>query len=470
MKPVLFKRRLKMPLFCLPCLFALLLAGCGPAGRGDAAGPDPRAGPNLVVFFAADGAARRTARAVARTTGGDLFDIGGKKPLPDLLGYDTFFVGGSLEGGRIARPLADFLARTDFMDGRVIPFWIGRKDAARPAEGRDLNGEFEKILRGGRFLRGGGFRLDRWWTGAGEIDGMVKAWAAAPLAELELRRAAGGDRAEDMTKLFSAAYGERLGPAYFGDGEWSFDMDGVRWQYAQGRFLPREYAGRAPEFRPVFLYRYAPEPSGGSGPPNPWQRAAGQVLSRRLDSGSYGDRPYSNRGAARSPFYENLWQARTREEAFSQQRWITFLGWSVQVHRGIAAPLDRAQARIAALAETDPEIQGWIKNLHSITGWNWRNIAGSENRSFHAYGAAVDLLMKAQPGMETYWRWTAARGIDWRSVPAEKRQNPPAAVIRIFEEQGFIWGGRWSWYDTMHFEYHPELLILGTGRRSAAAI
>ncbi|MDP3291618.1 MAG: M15 family metallopeptidase, partial [Sulfuricurvum sp.] len=23
---------------------------------------------------------------------------------------------------------------------------------------------------------------------------------------------------------------------------------------------------------------------------------------------------------------------------------------------------------------------------------------------------------------------------------------------------GFIWGGRWYHYDTMHFEYRPELL------------
>jgi hypothetical protein len=38
-------------------------------------------------------------------------------------------------------------------------------------------------------------------------------------------------------------------------------------------------------------------------------------------------------------------------------------------------------------------------------------------------------------------------------------------VIRAFEEQGFIWGGRWARYDTMHFEYHPELLILGTSNR-----
>jgi hypothetical protein len=120
-------------------------------------------------------------------------------------------------------------------------------------------------------------------------------------------------------------------------------------------------------------------------------------------------------------------------------------------------PLARAEARIREIAVGDPEIQGWIKNLTSVTGWNWRNIAGSENRSFHAYGAAVDLLLKSQTGLETYRQWTAAKGIDWRTVPTGSRQNPPAPVIRAFEEQGFIWGGKWSRYDTMHFEYHPEL-------------
>jgi hypothetical protein len=268
-----------------------------------------------------------------------------------------------------------------------------------------------------------------------------------------------------MVKLFSAVYRERIGPAVFENGDWTFEMDGVRWYYAQGRFLPQEYADRPQEFRPLFLYRYALEPSGSSDGVNPWQQLADEVLSRRFYAGSYGTLRYSTPGAARSPFYENLWQTRSREDAFSRQHWITFLGRQVQIHQDITAPLNRAEARILALAETDPEIPEWIKNLQSITGWNWRNIAGSENRSFHAYGVAVDLLMKAQADMETYWQWTAAKGIDWRSVPAEKRQNPPAAVIRIFEEQGFIWGGRWSRYDTMHFEYHPELLILGTGRK-----
>ena len=32
------------------------------------------------------------------------------------------------------------------------------------------------------------------------------------------------------------------------------------------------------------------------------------------------------------------------------------------------------------------------------------------------------------------------------------------AIARIFETHGFIWGGAWYHYDTMHFEYRPELL------------
>jgi hypothetical protein len=457
------KQILQTSLFCSFCFLAFLVAGCGLLARRTAKSPDERAGPNLVIFYAEDRYARRTARAIAQTTGGDLFDVGGKKPLPDLLDYDTFFVGGSLADGRIAAPLADFLARTDFIDGRVIPFWISGA-AADAAPAGDLNVEFESRVRDGRFLRGGGFRFSGWvWTR--DIREMAGVWAAAPLAELGLRRAAGGDYAEDMAKLFSLVYRERLGPVVFENGDWSFTIDGARWYYARGRFLPEEDAARPEDFRPQFLYRYFLEPSDDPEVLNPWQPLADQVLSRRSSAGSYGSRLLANFGTARSPLYETIWQARSREEAYEHQQWIDFLGRQVRIHQDIAAPLNRVEARILLLAKDDPEIQEWLKSLQSITGWNWRNIAGSESRSFHAYGAAVDLLMKAQPGMETYWQWTAAKGVDWRSVPAENRQSPPAPVIRTFEEQGFIWGGRWSRYDTMHFEYHPELLIFGTGRR-----
>ena len=46
---------------------------------------------------------------------------------------------------------------------------------------------------------------------------------------------------------------------------------------------------------------------------------------------------------------------------------------------------------------------------------------------------------------------------DWR--PARARNLIPHAVVEIFERHGFIWGGKWFHYDTMHFEYRPELLL-----------
>jgi|GEM_PF-645494 len=31
--------------------------------------------------------------------------------------------------------------------------------------------------------------------------------------------------------------------------------------------------------------------------------------------------------------------------------------------------------------------------------------------------------------------------------------------FKVFEKHGFIWGGRWKHYDTMHFEYRPEFFV-----------
>ena len=33
----------------------------------------------------------------------------------------------------------------------------------------------------------------------------------------------------------------------------------------------------------------------------------------------------------------------------------------------------------------------------------------------------------------------------------------PAAIVSAFEAEHFVWGGRWNRYDTMHFEWRPEL-------------
>jgi len=36
----------------------------------------------------------------------------------------------------------------------------------------------------------------------------------------------------------------------------------------------------------------------------------------------------------------------------------------------------------------------------------------------------------------------------------------PAAIAEVFERFGFIWGAKWYHFDTMHFEYRPDLIAL----------
>jgi hypothetical protein len=92
----------------------------------------------------------------------------------------------------------------------------------------------------------------------------------------------------------------------------------------------------------------------------------------------------------------------------------------------------------------------FVKYLVPTGGtYNCRRIAGSRARSMHAYGAAIDISTK----FADYWRWDST---DW--TQPRWRNRIPIEIVRIFEKQGFIWGGYWYHFDTMHFEYRPELL------------
>ncbi|HPX27614.1 MAG TPA: M15 family metallopeptidase, partial [Treponemataceae bacterium] len=44
-------------------------------------------------------------------------------------------------------------------------------------------------------------------------------------------------------------------------------------------------------------------------------------------------------------------------------------------------------------------------------------------------------------------------------TPLKLRWIPPEKVISIFEEEGFVWGGKWIIWDNMHFEYRPDILL-----------
>lgn len=78
--------------------------------------------------------------------------------------------------------------------------------------------------------------------------------------------------------------------------------------------------------------------------------------------------------------------------------------------------------------------------------YKYRNIANTNRLSTHSYAIAIDINVDKS----SYWLWDKEK---------EYKNQIPIEIIRIFEKYGFIWGGRWYHYDTMHFEYRPELLI-----------
>lgn len=80
-----------------------------------------------------------------------------------------------------------------------------------------------------------------------------------------------------------------------------------------------------------------------------------------------------------------------------------------------------------------------------------RHIRGTKRLSAHAFAIAIDVAVKKSD----YWRW---RKPD-RHGHYAYRNRIPFEIVQIFERNGFIWGGKWYRFDTMHFEYRPELVL-----------
>jgi hypothetical protein len=258
------------------------------------------------------------------------------------------------------------------------------------------------------------------------------------------------DRAFRVMQALATAYPDRIGKAELRDGDWAVPVMGEWFYYAQGRLLPEELRDKAPEYDPQPFYNYAPELPA-------WKEPEPQETEWLRN---FAQRRRENPPKRSQHFYDALWRAHTRNESYERVKTIRFLNRNVLVHYAIMEELALVEERILEEAKTDPQVQQWINKLDTLAGWNWRDIADTQSRSFHAYGVALDLLPASQGGLETYWLWTARNIPEWWAVPYEKRLHPPQGVIKAFESCGFIWGGKWLFFDTMHFEYRPEILIL----------
>jgi hypothetical protein len=119
----------------------------------------------------------------------------------------------------------------------------------------------------------------------------------------------------------------------------------------------------------------------------------------------------------------------------------------VTKRQGAAAALEKVRDELKAM----PDMKTFL--APSAGTFNWRKVAGAANMSVHSFGAAIDINTQ----YADYWIWSGGKP---GRVPHYKNRYP-MKIIDAFERHGFIWGGRWYHYDTMHFEYRPELIAIG---------
>lgn len=112
---------------------------------------------------------------------------------------------------------------------------------------------------------------------------------------------------------------------------------------------------------------------------------------------------------------------------------------------GAGEALRRVAVELDALLQREPKLRAWVVPLGGT--FMWRRVAGEERLSPHSFGIAVDL----NPSKGAYWRWSGGTHHAAQNIY-------PTEIVKLFEENGFVWGGKWREYDLMHFEYRPEIL------------
>jgi len=139
------------------------------------------------------------------------------------------------------------------------------------------------------------------------------------------------------------------------------------------------------------------------------------------------------------------------------------VAWNVGGRRGVVRfsgnnGAAEALARVAADLDAASEAAQALVAQPNGT-FVWRAIAGTNRLSMHSFGIAIDFQMP--PRLQRYWKWEPGASQGNSTYPAEVLSDAALGeVVTIFEEHGFIWGGKWYHFDLFHFEYRPELIAL----------
>jgi hypothetical protein len=240
-------------------------------------------------------------------------------------------------------------------------------------------------------------------------------------------------RDDPRVRAIVETYGSRIDSIAYAEDDVVFQVRGHQIHFLDGRMLNGERLDRVDRCDPIFYeYRLAP-------------------LTEAI--------PVEDRPNYCTDWQEGLW-GRTEGEIRTHGRSARFLDHSLFVNELLLEPLAEVEQSVLAAALDDASVRQWIDELDIIYSFVDRKIAGTKTRSQHAYGLALDLVPHSYGRKAVYWRWSRALDREgWSRIPPSRRWSPPQRVIEIFESRGFVWGGKWGYFDNMHFEYRPEILL-----------
>jgi len=236
-------------------------------------------------------------------------------------------------------------------------------------------------------------------------------------------------RAERLMAALVTAYPEFLAGYQGNDIVWK---DGTRMAFDDGRG-PKAFEAMldAPDLEDMF---YAPYPMGRIGTAPAVGIDPGRVRNQPFFAKMYGD---CSKGEVARNLVDVVWLP----SKDAQKLKVTRVNGVAAKLQAVSSELDRLPAAMTQYLQP------------SAGTYNCRPVAGTSRISAHGSGIAIDI----STAHADYWYWTKP-GPDGHYA---YRNRIPWEIVEIFEKHGFIWGGKWYHYDTMHFEYRPEILAAG---------
>jgi len=182
-----------------------------------------------------------------------------------------------------------------------------------------------------------------------------------------------------------------------------------------------------------------------------------QVMSMPYPKGKDAPNPKQKEDPGRvryEPFFKKMYGG-SADEVRKKLTTITWLPKTMNVKLQVSTVngIDKKMQEISNRLDTMPHLHKYLLNPGGT--FVWRNIAGTNRLSMHSFGMTIDINV----AFSDYWRWAIKAEEGDGSRVIEYKNRIPLELVEIFEEYGFVWGGKWYHYDTMHFEYRPELLV-----------